>query len=70
MSNLILIDEFSKCRLESIFGNGIYFGCFTISKLVMAIGMSALVILILIIIIKLNSKPIMENETRIKKTTF
>jgi len=59
MSNSILIDEFFKCRLESVFGNGIYFGCFTISKLVIAIGMSVLVILILIIIMKLNNKQIM-----------
>jgi len=62
MSNIILIDEFTKCRLENIFGNGTYFGCFTISKLVMAVGMSALVILILIIIMRLNNKRVFKNK--------
>ena len=61
MSNTLLIDEFLKCRLENVFGDGTYFGCFTISKLIMAIGMSTLIILILSIIMKLNSKRKLKN---------
>lgn len=56
MSNTILINEFTKCRLESIFGDGTYLGCFTISKLIMAIGIVGLVMIVLAIIMRLNKK--------------
>jgi len=56
MSNSVLIDEFSKCRLENIFGDGTYLGCFTISKLVIAIGMTGLVLLVLGIILSINGR--------------
>jgi len=55
MNNTILINEFTKCRLENIFGDGTYFGCFTITKLVIAVGMAGLVMLILGILMKLNN---------------
>jgi len=57
MSNIILIDEFVKCRLENIFGDGTYLGCFTISKLLIAIGMTGLVMLILIVILNNFASP-------------
>jgi len=54
MSNIIIIDTLTKCRLESIFGDGTYLGCFTIAKLIMAVGMTGLVMLALGIIFKIN----------------
>ena len=50
MSNTVLADSLTKCRMESIFGDGSYFGCFTISNLIIATGMVTLIILILFII--------------------
>ncbi len=51
MSNTIFIDSLTKCRFESIFGDGTYWGCLTIAKLITAISMSVLVCLIFFIII-------------------
>jgi len=51
-----LIDIFNKCRLENIFGDGTYWGCLTISKLLIAVGMTGLVLMFLKFIIILNSR--------------
>jgi len=39
MSNTIFIDSLTKCRFESIFGDGTYWGCLTIAKLITAISL-------------------------------
>jgi len=56
MSNTIFIDSLTKCRFESIFGDGTYWGCLTIAKLITAISMSALGLILIIIIVRMVNR--------------
>jgi len=56
MSNTIFINTLTKCRFESIFGDGTYWGCLTIAKLITAISMSALGLILIIIIVRMVNR--------------
>jgi len=47
------IEQLTKCRLETIFGDGTYFGCLTFSKIILAMVATSIMMLILFSIWKL-----------------
>ena len=55
-AGLGLADSLTKCRLESIFGSGDYFGCLTISNLLLVVGIAAAFMLLLGVIILKNCR--------------
>ena len=54
MSNTVLIDEFTKCRLTSIFGEP--YGCLTLGTVWVVLGVVAIILLLILLIPKFTQR--------------